>query len=149
MEASPVLREKEVGLELTKEKYLQHKQEGWNDSQIRKQYGFKFPNDLTNWKKKHGLDGYRLSVQSEPACGSTVEVKEQETASEQETPAKRFAKTPLQQFRNRAIDLLQTGKATVESKEEAFRLVNVLEAMDLGWQIGGKAGQYWVSSIEL
>lgn len=62
MEPAEVLREKDV---LTREKYLAHKQAGWNDSQIRKQYGFKFPNDLTAWKKNNGLDGYRIGGKPE------------------------------------------------------------------------------------
>lgn len=70
--AANVLREKAI---LTKEKYLQHKQDGLSDLQIRNQYGFKSPNDLTDWKKKNGLDGYRLGGQSEKQTSFSMNVK--------------------------------------------------------------------------
>jgi hypothetical protein len=45
--------------ELTPEVYLQLKEEGIPDSAIRKEYNFKSPVELTNWKKRHNLDGIR------------------------------------------------------------------------------------------
>jgi Zinc-finger len=51
--------------ELTREKYLEHKAAGLTDSEIRKKYGFKHPNDLTNWKKQNGVEGVRLGPSPE------------------------------------------------------------------------------------
>jgi Zinc-finger len=52
-------------IDLTKEKYLEHKAAGLTDSEIRKKYGFKHPNDLTNWKKQNGVEGVRLGPSPE------------------------------------------------------------------------------------
>ncbi|MFY0545480.1 hypothetical protein [Brevibacillus sp. H7] len=157
MEPAEVLREKNVTLELTRERYLEHKQAGMADSEIRKKYGFKFPNDLTNWKKKNGLEGYRVNVLPEQRIHihepqhTNVQKNDQQQESLQEHPApeEQPAETHLSPLRKSIIELLQAGKTVVEAKEEAFRLVNVLEAMEFGWQIGGKAGKYWVSLIEV
>jgi hypothetical protein len=45
--------------ELTPEVYLQLKEKGVPDSEIREKFGIKSPNKFTDWKKKHGLDSIR------------------------------------------------------------------------------------------
>jgi hypothetical protein len=153
MEAAKTMEKVE---ELTREKYVQHKEDGWTDSQIRKHYGFKFPNDLTKWKRENGLEGYRVNVTPEQRLninGSQLpkdQPKEEMQAPDQEQHASQEEKavTPLPPFRKTMIELLQSGKTVVDSREEAFRLVNVLEAMEIGWQLNGKGSQYWVSLME-
>ncbi|MDC0763451.1 hypothetical protein POF51_22255 [Brevibacillus sp. AG] len=46
--------------ELTRESYIQLKEQRYNDSQIRKMFDIKSPNDLTTWKEKNGLKGYKV-----------------------------------------------------------------------------------------
>lgn len=46
--------------ELTRDSYIQLKEQRYNDSQIRKMFDIKSPNDLTIWKEKNGLKGYKV-----------------------------------------------------------------------------------------
>ncbi|MGF9909532.1 hypothetical protein [Brevibacillus porteri] len=46
--------------ELTRDTYIQLKEQRYNDSQIRKMFEIKSTNELTIWKEKNGLKGYRV-----------------------------------------------------------------------------------------
>ncbi|MGE6260896.1 hypothetical protein ACQKCU_23970 [Heyndrickxia sporothermodurans] len=46
-------KEVKVSTKLTKERYLELKRRGLPDANIVKEYGFKYVNELTAWKKKH------------------------------------------------------------------------------------------------
>lgn len=158
-ENTMVVAEHDKGL--IREKYLRHKTEGLSDSEIRKMYGFKWPGDLTNWKKENGLDGYRGKAVTEnvevkataPLEAEEISIKV-EIPTQAEGPQENSSQSPteskprISSFRQAAIHLLTDGAAEVGSKEDAVKMVNLLEALELEWRISGKKGKCLVALID-
>lgn len=132
--------------ELTREKYLQLKEEGLPDKEIAKRFGFKHAVEFTKWKKAVGVEGVRVPTISPRSVQNTVPPQQpvKDVKPEQIGQQKEAATTPLPSVRCAMVTLLQSGKTAVHNKTDLLRLLEALEALGIPWVAAGDGNAYTV-----
>lgn len=166
---------------LTREKYIEHKENHMSDSEIRKLYGIKSTNELTNWKRANGLENYRLPTSpmtpnnqaaNKNSKANLVEDKHsghhklspetvdrivflEKSLKEAEAKAEQLQReldavinsNDVYWFdpRTAALELLQTGKLAVRTREEFNYMIDVLDALKLPWTADYDSAEYTIS----